>query len=113
MLNKISHKKATSFVEVLIIIFLVVVGLGLFVLSCINRHTDYITRNPLAFTSELILLGVFGAAPLFYVAWVRGSSYKKVGISYVLLFLKIVIFWVMLELAGVNNIYFPVRQTSS
>jgi hypothetical protein len=64
------------------------------------RDSSFIKRNPLQFILEVIIIGLAGAAPLFYLGYTRGKPPKEVYKQFIILFLKFAGAHVGLQLSG-------------
>jgi hypothetical protein len=93
----------------------IVVGVSVVFLgtqALLVRFTEHIAAHPGSFLSELAFVSIVASVPIYYVAYVRSSSYKRATLSFAVLTLKIAAFWVLMELAGVNSFLFPARASS-
>ena len=87
-----------------------VVFVILLVMAIIVHYTDYMTEKPFAFIFETIAVGVFASIPIFIAVHNRMASYKKALRDFMVVSLKFSIFWVLMELAGINAVVYP-RKT--
>jgi hypothetical protein len=88
-------------------------GLALFlvVMAILVRYTQHMRAKPWSFAIETAAIGVFAAVPLYLIAYNRHSSYWRVTLSSAAVIAKVAGFWVLMELAGVNDYIFPVRKS--
>lgn len=64
------------------------------------RDSSFIKRHPLQFFIEVVLIGLAGAAPLFYLGYTRGKPPKEVYKQFIILFLKFAGAHIGLQLSG-------------
>jgi hypothetical protein len=101
--------KAGKVLKYIILGSLAIAMLVLVVFAVLVHHTAVIRRSPLRFLAETVLIAALGSLPIYYVASNRMASMQATTIGFAILFAKFVVFWVLLELAGVNEIAFPPR----
>jgi hypothetical protein len=78
----------------------IIAALALVYFAVTVRDTSFIRRNPLQFVLEVLLIGLAGAAPLFYIGFTRGRPPKEVYKLFLFLFLKFAGAHVGLQLSG-------------
>jgi hypothetical protein len=107
-----SNTTASGIIRVATVVALLIAVVFLVVMSILVQHTEFIVRRPMRFVFEALLLGVCGAAPIYYIAYSRKSSYKRATRDFILLILKFAVFWVLFELSGVNSVLFPMKRSA-
>lgn len=99
-----------SLVALMTGIWLVSLFVYLIILAFAIRNTQFMVAHPWRFVIEVILVGIVSSLPIFWVASNRGSSYTRAARDFGLLTMKLGIFYILLELAGINAYLFPPRQ---
>lgn len=80
---------------------------ALVVMAALVRYTAFIRASPLVFAAEVLVLSVGSALPIFLAAHNRGSARNRATLwHFLILSAKLAVFWVLLELAGVNTVLF-------
>lgn len=78
----------------------IIATLVLVYFSLTVRDTSFIRKHPLQFSLEILILGLAGAAPLFYLGFTRGRQPKEVYKQFLILFLKFAGAHIGLQLSG-------------
>ena len=85
-------------------------GVFFVVLAVLARYTDYMRRRPWRFTAELMLLSLGGAIPIIFIGAVRSVATKTYLVEFAVLFAKIAVLYLLMELSGINRMLFgPLR----
>jgi hypothetical protein len=108
----LSNTTAAGIVSATAVVGLVISFIFLVVMSILVQHTEYIVSHPWAFLTETLLVGLCGAAPIYYIAYSRRSSYHRATYKFGMLILKFALFWALFELSGVNSILFPMKRSA-
>lgn len=108
----LTNTTAAHIIHVTAVVAIVSTLIFLIVMSILVQHTEFIISRPYKFMFETLLLGLCGAAPVYYIAYSRKSSYKRATRDFLLLMCKFAIFWVLFELSGVNAILFPMKRSA-
>lgn len=91
-------------------------GVGLFVLivtAILIQDSAYITNNPKRFIIELLIMSTVTAIPIAIISSLRGSAPVNTLIEYLIVFLKLAIFHILLQLSGIFSIQFENSGSSS
>lgn len=88
-------------------------GVFMIVFGILVRYTEFIKKNTGRFVTETLLVSIISAIPLYIAAYNRDTRVKIVTIQFVLLASKIALFWLLMELSGVNSVLFPSKQPPS
>lgn len=97
---------SSRIVSMLTLIVLVAAVAALVVLAIMVRYTDFIVTHPWRFVAEVVVLSFGSALPLFFAAYNRASAHSTAAWNYVLLSAKLAVFWVLMEISGVNSVLF-------
>ena len=108
----LSNTTAAGIVSTTTVVGLALSFVFLVVMSILVQHTEYIVANPWKFVGETLLVGLSGAAPIYYIAYSRRSSYHRATHKFFLLVLKFALFWALFELSGVNSMLFPMKRSA-
>lgn len=101
--------EARQLISTVTVMTLVAAVVFLAAMGFLVRYVDYMAARPWAFALETLVISVGASIPLFFVAWARDSSHRRAAIGVLALTLKLALFWVALELAGVNSYLFRPR----
>ena len=83
------------------------------VFSVLVRYTQFMTSHPVRFAIETVLVSFLSSIPLYIAAYNRNTRIKVATVQFLILMLKIAVFWVLMELSGVNSLLFPSRAQSA
>jgi hypothetical protein len=94
--DRVKFEKFVLFAKAAGIVFLLV-------LSFVNGHTSFVTKDPKMFLAESLLTGVMSAAAFAFIAWSRGQVSESIINVALLAFLAFFIFNVFMEFSGFNQ----------
>jgi hypothetical protein len=86
---------------VLLAAFIIVIG------SLVIRDVEYIKEEPGVFTSEALMLGFFASIPLFLIGRNRQTESKGKFIEFLLLFAKVAVLHIGIQISGVYSVLYP------
>lgn len=72
------------------------------VCAALVRYTAFMRAQPLRFTIEVAAVSLLAAAPVYLAAKNRGAGPKSASWLFLLLAVKVAVFWAVMEVAGVN-----------
>ena len=110
---RIEVEDAKGMITTVTLLGMAIAAIFLTVMAISVRYVDYIADNPGLFALELTIVSVVASVPIFYVAYVRDSSYRHATVSFLVLVAKFALLWLLMELSGVNSLLFPPRHHSA
>jgi hypothetical protein len=72
----------------------------------ITRHVGYMKEHPWKFVVELLFVTCVCPMPIFFAAWLRGTSLLRALVDYAFLAAKFAGIWILFELSGANELIF-------
>lgn len=99
-------ERAYQYVKWFLVAAIALVGIFMVVMASIVRYTRFISKHPVKFIVETLLVGVLGSLPIFVVSKHRDALTISTTTAFVLLSLKFMGFWCLMELAGANAMFF-------
>lgn len=100
---------SSKLVAIATIVIIGAAAAALVVMALLVRYTDFIVAHPLRFFFEVVVISIGSALPIYIAAHNRNSEYRIATWHLLLLAAKLAVFWVLMEVSGVNSVLFPPR----
>lgn len=72
----------------------------LLVIACVYPYTDFITKRPLAFLAEMLLVATLSCIPIAIMMYHRNSTFGQGCLVVLILWIKLIVLHVVFEVSG-------------